>query len=97
MPTKENEDSNMEEQKIRELLKKYGVDEDKIDNFMEELLDIKEDLDIDKEEESNEEFLLNADNRAKLKLTKEGQDLIINAPKMAKEELAEAIKKLLTE
>lgn len=93
------------EDKIRNLLAKYGVDEEKINDFMDELQDTKEDeehdLDIDKEEEQNEfieddeEYLLNADNRDKLKLTKEGMDLIINAPKMAKEELAEAIKKLL--
>jgi len=94
------------EDKIRNLLAKYGVDEEKINNFMDELQDTKEDeehdLDIDKNEnqadtevEDDEEYLLNADNRDKLKLTKEGTDLIINAPKMAKEELAEAIKKLL--
>lgn len=107
----------MEETKIRKLLKKYGVEEAEIENFMQDLADFKEDeehdLDIDKEEDQNdkdnklagadnnefveddEEYLLNADNRDKLKLTKEGTDLIINAPKMAKEELAEAIKKLL--
>jgi len=97
----------MEEQKIRKLLKQYGAEDNEIENFMQDLLDTKEDLehdlDIDKEEnqadtevEDDEEFLLNNDNREKLKLTKEGVDLIINAPKMAKEELAEAIKKVLS-
>lgn len=96
----------MEETKIRKLLKKYGAEDNEIENFMQDLADFKEDeehdLDIDKNEnqadtevEDDEEYLLNADNRDKLKLTKEGTDLIINAPKMAKEELAEAIKKLL--
>lgn len=98
--------NDMEETKIRKLLKKYGAEDTEIENFMQDLADFKEDeehdLDIDKNEnqadtevEDDEEYLLNADNRDKLKLTKEGTDLIINAPKMAKEELAEAIKKLL--
>ena len=119
----------MEETKIRKLLKKYGAEDNEIENFMQDLADFKEDIeeiehaqeDEDKgvneyqemadtnktdendkvfekmaeDEEEHDDYLFNAKNLAILKATDEGKDLIINAPKMAKEELAEAIKKLL--
>lgn len=119
----------MEETKIRKLLKKYGVEEAEIENFMQDLAEYKEDIeeiehaqeDEDKgvneyqemadtnktdendkifekmaeDEDEHDDYLFNAKNLAILKATDEGKDLIINAPKMAKEELAEAIKKLL--
>ena len=125
----EESEDNMEEQKIRELLKKYGADENEIENFMQDLADTKEDvkdLDVAKEdetkgqkeyqemkdtnnddsmdekleeikddEEEHEDYLLNEKTLQILKQTKEGQDLIINAPKMAKEELKQAIVKFL--
>ncbi len=82
----ENEDAEMEEKKIRTLLKRYGADDREIDNFMEDLVNYKQ------ESEEDEDFnYLDGDTMAKLKATKEGQDLIINAPKMAKDELKKAI------
>lgn len=90
---KERNDGKMEleEQKIRELLKRYGAEDEEIENFMQDLGEKKEDL-----EEDEEEYLLNEDTISKLKETQKGQDLIINAPKMAKEDLKKAIKEYLT-
>lgn len=99
----------MKETKIRELLKKYGVENEKIENFINNLAEYKEDVedlehDVKKDneeepydltDEDDEDFLFNKKNLAILKATEEGRKLIINAPKMAKEELAEAVKKLL--
>jgi len=98
------------EQKIRKLLKQYGAEDNEIENFMCDLLDTKEDIDdldedvkkdnteepYDNTDLDDEDFLLNKKNLATLKATEEGKRLIINAPKMAKEELAEAVKKLLS-
>ena len=119
----------VQEKKIREILLKYGVSEEEVNNFITELKETKEDvkdLDVAKEdeakgqeeyqemkntnnddsmdekleeikddEEEHEDYLLNEKTLQILKQTKEGQDLIINAPKMAKEELKQAIVKFL--
>jgi len=103
----------MEEQRIRELLEKYGVGAEAIENFMAELLDVKEELEEDKqdqklenqepidtkkeveEKDENEDYLFNQKNMEILKATNEGKRLIINAPRMAKDELEREIKKLL--
>lgn len=89
---KESEDSPMEENKIRKLLKQYGAVDEEIENFMTDLYETKDEM-KDDEEDFN---YLDGDTMAKLKATKEGQDLIINAPKMAKDELKKAIKDYLS-
>lgn len=100
----------MNTDKIRELLKKYGAEDKEIENFMQELAESKENVEdlehdikkdneeepYDKTDEDDEEYLFNAKNLEILKATEEGKKLIIDAPKMAKEELAEAVKKLLS-
>ena len=119
----------MDENKIRQLLKKYGADDNEIENFMQDLADTKEDIEdleekhdeeiedkgkyqefkeennndeldegieeIQEDEEEHKDYLFNAKNMEILKATDEGKRLIINAPKMAKDELERAIKKLL--
>lgn len=88
---KENEDAEMEEKKIRTLLKRYGADDREIDNFMEDLVNYKQ------ESEEDEDFnYLDGDTMSKLKATEEGKDLIMNAPKMAKDELKKAIQDYLS-
>lgn len=82
----ENEGNDMEEQKIRSLLKRYGAVDEEIENFMQDLADYKEDA-----EEDDDFNYLDDDTMTKLKATEEGKDLIMNAPKMAKEELKKAI------
>lgn len=83
----EKEGNDMEENKIRSLLKRYGAVDEEIENFMQDLADYKEDA-----EEDEEDFnYLDGDTMTKLKATEEGKDLILNAPKMAKEELKKAI------
>lgn len=87
----ENEDVEMEEKKIRTLLKRYGADDREIDNFMEDLVNYKQ------ESEEDEDFnYLDGDTMSKLKATEEGKDLIMNAPKMAKDELKKAIQDYLS-
>lgn len=87
----ENEDAEMEEKKIRTLLKRYGADDREIDNFMEDLVNYKQ------ESEEDEDFnYLDGDTMSKLKATEEGKDLIMNAPKMAKDELKKAIMEYLS-
>lgn len=87
----ENEDADMEEKKIRTLLKRYGADDREIDNFMEDLVNYKQ------ESEEDEDFnYLDGDTMSKLKATEEGKDLIMNAPKMAKDELKKAIQDYLS-
>lgn len=90
--TKENEGNDMEENKIRNLLKRYGAKDEEIENFMTDLYETKDEM-KDEEEDFN---YLDGDTMSKLKATKEGQDLIINAPKMAKDELKKAIKDYLS-
>ena len=85
--TKDSEDTDMEAEKIRNLLKRYGAVDEEIENFMTDLYETKDEM-KDDEEDFN---YLDGDTMAKLKATKEGQDLIINAPKMAKDELKKAI------
>lgn len=86
-----NEDAEMEEKKIRTLLKRYGADDREIDNFMEDLVNYKQ------ESEEDEDFnYLDGDTMSKLKATEEGKDLIMNAPKMAKDELKKAIQDYLS-
>lgn len=80
------DDNNMEEQKIRKLLKQYGAEDVEIENFMTDLKDMKD--------EAEEENLLIA-NADKLKATQEGREIIKNAPTMAKDELAKKIKEFL--
>lgn len=89
--TDEGEDAEMEEKKIRTLLKRYGADDREIDNFMEDLVNYKQ------ESEEDEDFnYLDGDTMSKLKATEEGKDLIMNAPKMAKDELKKAIQDYLS-
>ena len=66
------------------------ANENNIDENDEELEEMAED------EEEHQDFLFNAKNIALLKATEEGKDLIMNAPKMAKEELEEAIREYLS-
>lgn len=80
------EENDMEEQKIRKLLKQYGAEDVEIENFMTDLKDMKD--------EAEEENLLIA-NADKLKATQEGREIIKNAPTMAKDELAKKIKEFL--
>lgn len=91
-PKTESEDTNMEAEKIRNLLKRYGARDEEIENFMTDLYETKDEM-KDDEEDFN---YLDGDTMTKLKATKEGQDLIINAPKMAKDELKKAIKDYLS-
>lgn len=84
---KESEDSQMEENKIRKLLKQYGAEDNEIENFMRDLAEVKDDVE-DEEEDFN---YLDEETMTKLKATEEGKDLIMNAPKMAKDELKKAI------
>ena len=88
----ESEDTDMEAEKIRNLLKRYGAVDEEIENFMTDLYETKDEM-KDDEEDFN---YLDGDTMSKLKATKEGQDLIINAPKMAKDELKKAIKDYLS-
>lgn len=87
----DNEGNDMEEQKIRSLLKRYGAVDEEIENFMQDLADYKEDA-----EEDDDFNYLDDDTMTKLKATEEGKDLILNAPKMAKEELKKAIMEYLS-
>ena len=82
----ENEGNDMEENKIRSLLKRYGAVDEEIENFMQDLADYKEDA-----EEDDDFNYLDDDTMTKLKATEQGKDLIMNAPKMAKDELKKAI------
>ena len=91
-PKTEIEDTKMEAEQIRNLLKLYGAEDKEIENFMKDLYETKDEM-KDDEEDFN---YLDGDTMAKLKATKEGQDLIINAPKMAKDELKKAIKDYLS-
>ena len=91
-PKTESEDTEMEAEKIRNLLKRYGAVDEEIENFMTDLYETKDEM-KDDEEDFN---YLDGDTMSKLKATKEGQDLIINAPKMAKDELKKAIKDYLS-
>lgn len=91
-PKAESEDADMEAEKIRNLLKRYGAVDEEIENFMTDLYEAKDEM-KDEEEDFN---YLDGDTMSKLKATKEGQDLIINAPKMAKDELKKAIKEYLS-
>ena len=84
---KESEDSPMEENKIRKLLKQYGAEDNEIENFMKDLAEVKDDA----EDEEDDFNYLDEDTMTKLKATEEGKDLIMNAPKMAKDELKKAI------
>lgn len=85
--TKENEGDDMEENKIRKLLKQYGAEDNEIENFMRDLAEVKDDA----EDEEDDFNYLDEDTMTKLKATEEGKDLIMNAPKMAKDELKKAI------
>ena len=89
---KESEDNEMDEKKIRTLLKRYGAEDVEIDNFMEDLANYKEDA-TDEEDDFN---YLDDETMTKLKATEEGKDLIMNAPKMAKDELKKAIMEYLS-
>lgn len=91
-PKSESEDTEMEAEQIRNLLKLYGAEDKEIENFMKDLYETKDEM-KDEEEDFN---YLDGDTMAKLKATKEGQDLIINAPKMAKDELKKAIMEYLS-
>lgn len=79
---------NYGEQKIRSLLAQYGAEESEIENFINDLNDTKEELE---EDVADEDYVLNQDTINKLKETKDGINLLIKAPEMAKEELKKAI------
>ena len=86
-----------EEAKIRKLLQEYGADGKEIENFMRDLADYKEAVEEDEIKEDEEDFnYLDDDTMTKLKATEEGKDLIMNAPKMAKDELKKAIMEYLS-
>ena len=89
----ENEDNDMEANKIRNLLKRYGADDKEIENFMTDLYEAKDENEDAEEDDFN---YLDSDTMSKLKLTEEGKDLIMNAPKMAKDELKKAIMEYLS-
>lgn len=96
-----NVDTNMDDkaqEKIRVLLKRYGADGKEIENFMRDLLEFKEADEEDeiKEDEGKDFNYLDEETMAKLRATEEGKDLIMNAPKMAKDELEKAIKEYLS-
>lgn len=91
-PKAESEETEMEAEQIRNLLKLYGAEDKEIENFMKDLYETKDEM-KDEEEDFN---YLDGDTMSKLKATKEGQDLIINAPKMAKDELKKAIMEYLS-
>lgn len=98
----ENEGKGMDkngEVKIRKLLQEYGASPEEIENFMTDLYEMKDDIKDDMEDsiEEDDDFnYLDGDTMAKLKATEEGQNLIINAPKMAKDELKKAITEYLS-
>ena len=96
----ENEDKGMdknEQAKIRKLLQEYGADGKEIENFMRDLADYKEAVEEDEIKEDEDDFnYLDDDTMTKLKATEEGKDLIMNAPKMAKDELKKAIMEYLS-
>ena len=59
---------------------------------MQDLADYKEAVEEDEIKEDEDDFnYLDGDTMTKLKATEEGKDLIMNAPKMAKDELKKAI------
>lgn len=89
----EKEENDMEEAKIRRLLKEYGAEDKEIENFMEDLKDTKEE--IEEKEEDEEDFVLSPKNLEVLKATEEGKDLIMKAPEMTKEELKKAVYEFL--
>ena len=96
----ENEDKGMdknEQAKIRKLLQEYGADGKEIENFMRDLADYKEAVEEDEIKEDEDDFnYLDDDTMTKLKATEQGKDLIMNAPKMAKDELKKAIMEYLS-
>lgn len=96
----ENEGKGMdknEQAKIRKLLQEYGADGKEIENFMRDLADYKEAVEEDEIKEDEDDFnYLDDDTMTKLKATEQGKDLIMNAPKMAKDELKKAIMKYLS-
>lgn len=95
----DNEVDDMKSNKIRNLLSKYGASPEEIENFMTDLYEMKDDIKDDMEDsiEEDDDFnYLDGDTMTKLKATEEGQNLIINAPKMAKDELKKAITEYLS-
>jgi uncharacterized protein YllA (UPF0747 family) len=102
-------------EKIKALLGEYAIDEEKAEEFIAKLEELKDDVEevnehiedeakgveeyeeMAEDEEEHLDYLLNARNIEILKASKEGRDLILNAPKMQKEELENAIKKFLVE
>ena len=55
----------MEETKIRKLLKKYGAEDNEIENFMQDLADFKEDIEELLTQDDFKEIVLNQIKRAK--------------------------------
>lgn len=88
-------DNKME--KIKSLLKKYGASDNEINNFINDLQDLKEDIDTSEETEEKEFNYLDKETMEKLKSTDKGKDLILKAPTMDKKELRKAIKDYLKE
>lgn len=95
-----NKGENKKMEKIRKLLKEYGVAEEEINNFIVDLENVEEKNDNAKQLEDNdkEDFnYLDKDTLNKLKSSDKGKDLIIKAPSMDKKELQKKIKDLLKE
>lgn len=92
-PNEEKGENEMEEKKIRDLLKRYGAEDNEIENFMADLKDTKEEIEEEIEEkiEEDDDYVLSPKNLEVLKATEEGKDLIMRAPEMTKEELKKAI------
>lgn len=88
-PNEEKGENEMEEKKIRDLLKRYGAEDNEIENFMADLKDTKEE--IEEKIEEDDDYVLSPKNLEVLKATEEGKDLIMRAPEMTKEELKKAI------
>lgn len=87
-----SEDNDMEENKIRALLKRYGAVDEEIENFMNDLADFKEEIKEDDEEEFSP---YSSDIMAKLRETEEGKDILMKAPKMQRNEFINAVKDYL--
>lgn len=73
---------------IRKLLQEYHADSQEIESFMKDLEEFEDDI------EDVEEFYLDKDNIEVLKQTKEGKDLIMNAPKMTIDEIKDALQRI---
>ena len=90
-----------DEAKVDEFIAKLEDLKDDVEevneHIEEEAKGVEEYEEMSEDEEEHLEYLLNARNLEILKASKEGRDLILNAPNMQKEELENAIKNFLVE